>query len=180
MLKERFISVDGNWGEWGEWSTCTKTCRQGKQSRTRECNSPASQHGGKKCEGEPKDSRVCNEKVPCPGNKQSGSTINRPFSKMAAENSNTLKLETFTRTRKSTFPAKFQHPRCNSWKNVCWKLKTLQTFVWLGVYEHCKPWTLQRFSDFVWWLSKECSWYRKKNIRAFLPLRVKSISRDEL
>ncbi|XP_078374376.1 SCO-spondin-like [Oculina patagonica] len=58
--------VDGSWGEWGEWSTCTKTCKQGKQSRTRECNSPAPQYGGKACEGKPKDSRVCNEKVPCP------------------------------------------------------------------------------------------------------------------
>ena len=31
------------------------------------------------------------------------SFINRPFSKMAAENSNKLKLKTYTSTRKSTF-----------------------------------------------------------------------------
>ena len=60
------ISVDGNWGEWGEWRTCTKTCKEGKQSRTRECNSPAPQHGGKKCDGEAQESQVCNQNVPCP------------------------------------------------------------------------------------------------------------------
>ena len=75
LLKESFLSVDGTWGEWSKWSTCTKTCKQGKQSRTRECNSPAPQYGGKKCDGESKDSRVCNEKVPCPGNNYSGMTI---------------------------------------------------------------------------------------------------------
>ena len=62
-----FRSVDGNWGEWSEWSTCTKSCKQGKQSRTRECNSPAPQYGGKDCDGKPKETQICNEKVPCPG-----------------------------------------------------------------------------------------------------------------
>ena len=42
---------------------------------------------------------------------------NRPFSKMAAENSNKSKLKTYISTRKNTFtleiPAKFQHFRCN-------------------------------------------------------------------
>ena len=61
------ISVDGNWGQWGGWSMCTKTCKQGKQSRTRECNTPAPQHGGKKCDGEAQESQVCNHNIPCPG-----------------------------------------------------------------------------------------------------------------
>ena len=59
--------VDGNWGQWSEWSTCTKTCKQGKQSRTRECNTPAPQYGGKKCDGEATETQVCNQNVPCPG-----------------------------------------------------------------------------------------------------------------
>lgn len=59
--------VDGNWGKWSEWSTCTKTCKQGKQSRTRECNSPSPQYGGKKCDGSGKETQVCNDKVQCPG-----------------------------------------------------------------------------------------------------------------
>ncbi|XP_022785409.1 A disintegrin and metalloproteinase with thrombospondin motifs adt-1-like [Stylophora pistillata] len=60
------VSVDGNWGEWGEWSTCTKTCKQGEQSRSRKCNLPTPQYGGRKCDGEGKESQVCNDKVPCP------------------------------------------------------------------------------------------------------------------
>ena len=47
---------------------CTKTCKQGKQSRTRECDTPAPLHGGKKCDGEGKETQMCNEMVPCPGN----------------------------------------------------------------------------------------------------------------
>ena len=35
--------------------------------------------------------------------KSSDCTVNRPFSKMKAENSNQLKLKTYTSTRKSTF-----------------------------------------------------------------------------
>lgn len=65
--KTTFCLVDGKWGAWGGWSTCTKTCKQGKQSRTRECNSPVPQHGGKKCDGEGKETQICNEMVPCPG-----------------------------------------------------------------------------------------------------------------
>lgn len=61
------LSVDGNWGEWSKWSTCTKTCKQGKQSRKRECNSPAPQYGGKKCQGYLREHQACNENVPCPG-----------------------------------------------------------------------------------------------------------------
>ena len=59
--------VDGNWGEWSAWSACSKTCKQGKQSRKRECNSPAPQNGGKKCEGESSQDQVCNQNIPCPG-----------------------------------------------------------------------------------------------------------------
>ena len=62
-----FLVVDGNWGEWGKWNTCSKTCKQGKQSRKRDCNSPAPQYGGKKCEGDSSQDQVCNEDVPCPG-----------------------------------------------------------------------------------------------------------------
>lgn len=62
-----FLLVDGNWGEWSEWSACTKTCKQGKQSRTRKCDSPSPQYGGKICSGKPKEVRICNKNVPCPG-----------------------------------------------------------------------------------------------------------------
>ena len=67
MVIIHFPVVDGNWGEWSEWSACTKTCKQGIQSRSRKCNSPVPQYGGKKCEGDSDEDQVCNEKVPCPG-----------------------------------------------------------------------------------------------------------------
>ncbi|XP_024434339.2 complement component C6 isoform X2 [Desmodus rotundus] len=42
-------AVDGNWGCWSSWSQCDVTY---KRWRTRECNNPARQQGGKPCEGE--------------------------------------------------------------------------------------------------------------------------------
>lgn len=62
------LIVDGNWSAWSAWSTCSKSCKQGEQSRTRECNSPKPQYGGKKCEGSAREKTVCNKDVPCPGN----------------------------------------------------------------------------------------------------------------
>ena len=66
---------------------------------------------------------------------------NRPFSKMAAKNSIKLKLAKIKNTYHHQIehlyfsdPVKFQHFRCNvSCENVGWKLRNLQTFVWLGV-----------------------------------------------
>lgn len=49
-------AVDGNWGCWSSWSTCDVTY---KRSRTRECNNPAQQLGGKPCEGENRQEEHC-------------------------------------------------------------------------------------------------------------------------
>ncbi|KAG8518859.1 Complement component C6 [Galemys pyrenaicus] len=49
-------AVDGNWGCWASWSTCDATY---KRSRTRECNNPAPQQGGKPCEGEQHQEENC-------------------------------------------------------------------------------------------------------------------------
>ena len=46
---------------------CSKTCKEGKQSRTRACDSPKPQYGGKKCDGESGQTQVCNKNIPCPG-----------------------------------------------------------------------------------------------------------------
>ena len=62
-----FLIVDGNYGPWSKWSTCSKTCKEGRQSRTRECNSPAPQYGGMNCTGDSNQSQVCNRDIPCPG-----------------------------------------------------------------------------------------------------------------
>ncbi|XP_047273645.1 complement component C6 isoform X5 [Homo sapiens] len=49
-------AVDGQWGCWSSWSTCDATY---KRSRTRECNNPAPQRGGKRCEGEKRQEEDC-------------------------------------------------------------------------------------------------------------------------
>uniref|UniRef100_A0A3Q0T5R9 Thrombospondin-2 n=1 Tax=Amphilophus citrinellus TaxID=61819 RepID=A0A3Q0T5R9_AMPCI len=57
--------IDGGWGPWSPWATCSATCGGGHKSRSRECNSPEPQYGGKKCFGEAVDRDSCNKKD-CP------------------------------------------------------------------------------------------------------------------
>ncbi|KAM3863184.1 thrombospondin-2 [Diretmus argenteus] len=57
--------IDGGWGPWSPWASCSATCGGGIKSRTRVCNSPQPQYGGKKCLGEANDSDACN-KNDCP------------------------------------------------------------------------------------------------------------------
>lgn len=57
--------VDGGWGPWSPWATCSATCGGGHKSRSRECNSPEPQYGGKKCFGEAVNRDSCN-KNDCP------------------------------------------------------------------------------------------------------------------
>lgn len=49
--------------EWSQWSSCSVTCGQGLQVRTRTCVSPFGTH----CSGPLRESRVCNNTAPCPG-----------------------------------------------------------------------------------------------------------------
>ncbi|XP_072292326.1 adhesion G protein-coupled receptor B3 isoform X2 [Eucyclogobius newberryi] len=48
--------------EWSQWSSCSVTCGQGSQVRTRTCASPYGSH----CGGPLRESRVCNNTAPCP------------------------------------------------------------------------------------------------------------------
>uniref|UniRef100_A0A8B9BGF1 Adhesion G protein-coupled receptor B3 n=1 Tax=Anser brachyrhynchus TaxID=132585 RepID=A0A8B9BGF1_9AVES len=48
--------------EWAQWSTCSVTCGQGSQVRTRTCVSPYGTH----CSGPLRESRVCNNTALCP------------------------------------------------------------------------------------------------------------------
>ena len=61
--------IHGGWGEWSPFSGCTRTCARGKRFRTRECENPTPQHGGKSCEEVSGESMwrwdICND-FPCP------------------------------------------------------------------------------------------------------------------
>ena len=59
------ILVDGGFSEWGNWNPCSTTCGNSFKTRSRECNFPLPQNGGKDCEGVYEESVACN--VPqCP------------------------------------------------------------------------------------------------------------------
>ncbi|XP_076315975.1 hemicentin-1-like [Tachypleus tridentatus] len=51
--------VDGKWSSWSEWSVCSVTCDRGTRERTRECNDPAPQHGGRVCAGDATQIEEC-------------------------------------------------------------------------------------------------------------------------
>ncbi|XP_049641111.1 thrombospondin-2 [Suncus etruscus] len=57
--------VDGRWSPWSPWSACSVTCAGGLRERTRMCNSPEPQHGGKACTGDPKQQQMCSKRR-CP------------------------------------------------------------------------------------------------------------------
>lgn len=47
--------IDGNWSNWSDWSVCNN----GMQERTRQCNNPDPQNGGKNCIGSPIEKKIC-------------------------------------------------------------------------------------------------------------------------
>ncbi|XP_051936519.1 adhesion G protein-coupled receptor B3 isoform X3 [Hippocampus zosterae] len=60
----KFMAQTGESGaeEWSQWNSCSVTCGQGSQVRTRTCVSPYGTH----CSGPLRESRVCNNTAPCP------------------------------------------------------------------------------------------------------------------
>ncbi|MBN3320820.1 AGRB3 protein, partial [Atractosteus spatula] len=60
----KFMAQTGVSGaeEWSQWSSCSVTCGQGSQVRTRTCVSPYGTH----CSGPLRESRVCNNTALCP------------------------------------------------------------------------------------------------------------------
>ena len=61
------LKVNCQWAEWEAWQTCSHTCGDGSQSRTRTKEQQA-QHGGSDCEGSDTESQACNIKS-CPSKK---------------------------------------------------------------------------------------------------------------
>ncbi|GAA6107134.1 SCO-spondin isoform X2 [Tachysurus ichikawai] len=52
--------VDGGWSQWGPWSECSSPCGGGVKLRTRYCNNPAPQGGGRECGGSADQQKECN------------------------------------------------------------------------------------------------------------------------
>ncbi len=53
------VAVDGQWGDWGPWGLCAGNCGEGTQTRSRQCDSPAPEHGGEYCQGDPTETQSC-------------------------------------------------------------------------------------------------------------------------
>ncbi|XP_025956587.1 complement component C9-like [Dromaius novaehollandiae] len=51
------VVTDGGWSCWSAWSACVN----GESTRTRECNNPAPEAGGRPCQGENIEKRPCGE-----------------------------------------------------------------------------------------------------------------------
>ncbi|XP_064652298.1 uncharacterized protein LOC135502988 isoform X2 [Lineus longissimus] len=60
--------VHGVWGEWSEWSKCRGSCIEGNfktKSRSRVCDNPKPQDGGRPCDGSAKENEKCDAKLAC-------------------------------------------------------------------------------------------------------------------
>ena len=68
-MMESILSVNGAWGKWTDYSKCSKSCGEGKHSRSRLCDSPKPAHGGISCSGPAIEEASCNLR-PCPGRYQ--------------------------------------------------------------------------------------------------------------
>ena len=57
--------VNGEWHVWGKWSTCGSIEDQGKKyrKRSRICNNPAPQNGGKNCTGISTAVQMCGKNI---------------------------------------------------------------------------------------------------------------------
>ncbi|XP_072165296.1 A disintegrin and metalloproteinase with thrombospondin motifs 3-like [Diadema setosum] len=58
--------IDGHWSAWSQWSECPYTCGTGAQYRSRTCDNPRPQYGGRDCVGKAEEYRLCNTRE-CPG-----------------------------------------------------------------------------------------------------------------
>ncbi|KAM9306065.1 SCO-spondin-like, partial [Gastrophryne carolinensis] len=57
--------LHGGWALWASWSPCSASCGDGLQTRSRKCDSPAPQNGGRDCTGDKEQQRHC-QGPPCP------------------------------------------------------------------------------------------------------------------
>eukprot|EP00794_Sanderia_malayensis_P015856 gene15856-17454_t len=55
--------IDGSWSTWSEFNTCTRPCGGGVSYRERQCQDPKPKNGGKFCEGDSREYRICNART---------------------------------------------------------------------------------------------------------------------
>jgi len=67
VCNTQLCPVDGGFGAWTDWSSCPKTCGGASTTRSRECNNPTPQNGGKECNGNKKEAKICSPD-PCHDN----------------------------------------------------------------------------------------------------------------
>merc|ERR1712048_410676 len=73
---------DGAFGKWSNFSECSKDCDGGEMTRSRKCDSPKPQNGGKNCVGDEIETKECNTQN-CPGDGEFGK--GSAFSKCSKE-----------------------------------------------------------------------------------------------
>uniref|UniRef100_A0A3Q2PG62 A disintegrin and metalloproteinase with thrombospondin motifs 2-like n=1 Tax=Fundulus heteroclitus TaxID=8078 RepID=A0A3Q2PG62_FUNHE len=59
-LTPDIMKQDGNWGAWSEFGQCSRTCGEGVQFRTRNCDNPSPANGGRDCRGLTYQFQLCN------------------------------------------------------------------------------------------------------------------------
>ena len=93
--------VHGNYSSWSEFSSCSVTCGSGTKTRTRKCNNPFPDYGGRNCSssGPSSETVECNGTVHCP---IPGSYT--PWSKFSKCSASCGGLGTRYRTRNCTNP----------------------------------------------------------------------------
>ncbi|KAJ8374864.1 hypothetical protein SKAU_G00054440 [Synaphobranchus kaupii] len=52
--------VDGGWSQWAAWSECSAPCGGGAKLRSRQCDNPTPQNGGRGCAGVSEQQKDCN------------------------------------------------------------------------------------------------------------------------
>ena len=55
-----------SWSVWSNWTSCSSTCGEGHQTRTRDYATLA-QYGGSECVGGKNETQICPNNPNCPG-----------------------------------------------------------------------------------------------------------------
>ena len=61
LLTTIIAPIDGQYTQWSKFSSCSKTCGEGHQTRTRTCTKSPPSKCGKDCIGADKETRSCTE-----------------------------------------------------------------------------------------------------------------------